>query len=146
MSTSDCHAMPLILFFGRGQGRGGGATAKTYRLEENSGAGFAVEWSGRKRRAGLFLSCSPFSAAKCHGKNPACQWFKGGDFFASFAKKYYPSIDRLDRWNGNGLLTTNGAVPLIGSIAPFCLQQEFIFNLHHCTEFLFVLYIHLHWI
>lgn len=24
----------------------------------------------------------------------------GGDFFAPFAKKYYPSIDRLDRWNG----------------------------------------------
>ena len=48
----------------------------------------------------MFLSCSPFSAAKCHGKNPACQWFKGGDFFAPFAKKYYPSIDRLDRCNG----------------------------------------------
>lgn len=44
-------------------------------------------------------SCSPLSAAQWYGKNPACQWFKGGDFFASFAKKYYPSIDRLDRWN-----------------------------------------------
>lgn len=26
------------------------------------------------------------AVAECHGKNPACQWFKGGEFFTSFAK------------------------------------------------------------
>jgi len=35
----------------------------------------------------IFLSCSPFSAAKWHGKNPDCQGFKGGDFFAAYKRK-----------------------------------------------------------
>ena len=45
-------------------------------------------------------SCSPFSAAKCHGKNPDGQGFKGGDFFAPCAEKYDPALDGLDRRNG----------------------------------------------
>ena len=51
--------------------------------------------------AGFLKSCSPFSAAKCHGKNPDGQGFKGGDFFAPCAKKYDPPLDGLDRWNGD---------------------------------------------
>jgi hypothetical protein len=35
----------------------------------------------------IFLSYSPFSAAKWHGKNPDCQGFKGGDFFAAYKRK-----------------------------------------------------------
>lgn len=34
---------------------GGGATIKTYRMEETSRAGFAVEWSERRRGAGFIL-------------------------------------------------------------------------------------------
>lgn len=41
---------------------------------------------------------------KCHGKNPAGQGFKSGDFFAFFAKNYYSSLDRLDGRNGRVLL------------------------------------------
>ena len=33
-------------------------------------------------------------------KNPDGQGFKSGDFFASFAKKYYSSLDGLDSQNG----------------------------------------------
>ena len=46
-----------------------------------------------------FLSCSLFSAAKYHGKNPYGQGFKSGDFLARFAKKYYSALDGLYRWN-----------------------------------------------
>ena len=35
-----------------------------------------------------------------NGKNPDGQGFKSGDFFASLAKKYYSSLDRLDSRNG----------------------------------------------
>jgi len=31
----------------------------------------------QKRRKYWLLSCSPFSAAKCHGKNPDCQGERG---------------------------------------------------------------------
>ena len=34
------------------------------------------------------------------GKNPDGQGFKSGDFFASFVKKYYLSLDRLNSQNG----------------------------------------------
>ena len=54
-------------------------------------------------------SCSPFSAAKWRGKNPDGQGCKGGDFFAPFAKKYYPSLDGLDRRNGRKGGRRNGA-------------------------------------
>ena len=64
---------------------------------------------GQKRGAGFLKSCSPFSAAKCHGKNPDAQGDKGGDFFAPCAKKYDPTLDGLDRRNGAkcGLLFDN---------------------------------------
>jgi len=35
------------------------------------------------------------------GKNSDSQGVKSGDFFASFAKKYYSSLDRLDSRNGH---------------------------------------------
>ncbi|RKJ75331.1 hypothetical protein D7Y41_33360, partial [Anaerotruncus sp. 1XD22-93] len=38
-----------------------------------------------------------------NGKNPDGQGFKSGDFFAHFAKKYYSSLDSLDRRNGLGM-------------------------------------------
>jgi len=58
-----------------------------------------LEWSGRKRGQD-FLSCSRFRRRNGNGKNPDGQRFKGGDFFALFAKKYYPFLDRLDSRNG----------------------------------------------
>ncbi len=36
-----------------------------------------------------------------NGKNPDSQGFKSGDFFAPCAKKYYSSLDGLDRRNGH---------------------------------------------
>lgn len=50
----------------------------------------------------MYLSCFPFSAAKCHGKNPACQWFKGGDFPAAFSsnvkkKEIYLDNEKMER-------------------------------------------------
>jgi len=51
---------------------------------------------GEKYALWIDLYCSPFSAAKCHGKNPDCQGFKGGDFYVPFAKKYYPPLDGLE--------------------------------------------------
>jgi len=44
-----------------------------------------LEWSGRNG----------------NGKNPDGQGFKSGVFFASFAKKYYSSLDGLDRRIGH---------------------------------------------
>jgi len=44
-----------------------------------------------------------FSARRnSNGKNPDGQGFESGDFFAHFAKKYYSSLDGLDRRNGLG--------------------------------------------
>jgi len=55
----------------------------------------------------IVFSCSPFSAAKWHGKNPDCQGFKAGDFFAPFAKKYYPPLDGLEVGTDGGRLLPN---------------------------------------
>ena len=90
-------------------GCGARSPAKAGGQRRGSRAGFAVKWSGRKRGTGFLKSCSPFSAAKCHGKNPDGQGFKGGDFFAACAEKYDPALDGLDRRNGAkcGLLFDN---------------------------------------
>jgi len=53
------------------------------------------------------LSCSPFSAAKWRGKNPDCQGFKGGDFSALFAEKYYPPLDGLEVGTDGKRITTH---------------------------------------
>ena len=53
-----------------------------------------------KTGAGFFYPVPRFRRRNGNGKNPDGQGFKGGDFFASFAKKYYPSLDGLDRRNG----------------------------------------------
>lgn len=55
-----------------------------------------LEWSGRKRGAGFFYPVPRFRRRNGNGKNSDSQGFKGGDFFALFAKKYYPSLDGLD--------------------------------------------------
>jgi len=74
-----------ILFLVRGRGRGGRATVKILSIAQCSGAGFAVQWTGRRR--GQDLSCSPLSVRTYNGKNPGCQGFKGGDFFAAYKRK-----------------------------------------------------------
>ena len=50
--------------------------------------------------AGFFYPVPRFRRRNGNGKNPDGQGFKSGDFFAHFAKKYYSSLDGLDRRNG----------------------------------------------
>ena len=58
-----------------------------------------LEWS-RRKRGRIFYPVPRFRRGNDNGKNPDSQGFKGGDFFALFAKKYYPPLDGLDRRNG----------------------------------------------
>lgn len=83
---------------------------------------------------GIVKSCSPLSAAQWYGKNPACQWFKGGDFFASFAKKYYPSIDRLDRWNGWERYLVNVSEKPLKEYYKLCVRLLIIYHLGYALR------------
>ncbi|MCX4300553.1 MAG: hypothetical protein OSJ73_26760, partial [Lachnospiraceae bacterium] len=89
-----------ILFFGRGRGRGGRATAKPNDCRRSSADGFAVRMEQTKTGAGFFYPVPRFRRRNGNGKNPDGQGFKSGDFFALFAKKYYSSLDGLDSRNG----------------------------------------------
>jgi len=51
--------------------------------------------------AGLLNPVPRFRRRNGNGKNPDGQGFKNGDFFAPHAKKYYSSLDGLDRRNGH---------------------------------------------
>ena len=51
--------------------------------------------------AGLLNPVPRFWRRNGNGQNPDGQGFKSGDFFALFAKKYYSSLDGLDRRNGH---------------------------------------------
>ena len=66
----------------------------------NSADGFAVKMKRTKAGAGLSNPVPRFRRRNGNGKNPDGQGFKSGDFFASLAKKYYSSLDRLDSRNG----------------------------------------------
>ncbi len=90
-----------ILFFGRGRGRGGRATAKPNDCRRSSADGFAVRMKRTKTGAGLSNPVPRFRRRNGNGKNPDGQGFKSGDFFALFAEKYYSSLDGLDRQNGH---------------------------------------------
>lgn len=59
-----------------------------------------LEWSGRKRKAGFFYPVPRFRRRNGNGKNPDGQGFKSGDYLRSLRKKYYSSLDGLDRRNG----------------------------------------------
>jgi len=101
MSTPAGDAPVLILFFGRGRGRGGRATAKPTGSRRSSADGFAVKMERTKAGDRVVKSCSPFSAAKWQRQKSRQSRGKSGDFFAPCAKKYYSSLDRLDSRNGD---------------------------------------------
>lgn len=67
-----------------------------------------LEWSRRKRGAGLNNPVPRFRRRKDNGKNPTGQGFKSGDFSALCAEKYFSSLDGLDRSNfGMHILESN---------------------------------------
>lgn len=92
MSTLPGYAFALILFFGRGRGRGGRATAKPTDSRRTSADGFAVKMERTKAGGRAVKSCSPFSAAKWQRQKSRRSRGKGGDFFAPCAKKYYSAL------------------------------------------------------
>ena len=98
MSTPAGDAFALILFFGRGRGRGGRATAKPTVSRRTSADGFAVKMKRTKAGGRIVKSCSPFSAAKWQRQKSRRSRGKVGDFLRS--KKYYSALDGLDRRNG----------------------------------------------
>jgi len=93
--------LPSILFFGGGRVRGGRATAKPTGSRRTSADGFAVKMERTKAGGRIFYPVPRFLRRNGNGKNPDGQGFKSGDFFASFAKKYYSSLDGLDSRNGH---------------------------------------------
>ena len=95
MSTPAGDAFALILFFGRGRGRGGRATAKPTVSRRTSADGFAVKMKRTKAGGRIVKSCSPFSAAKWQRQKSRRSRGKGGDFLRS---KKYPllPLDCLD--------------------------------------------------
>ena len=82
MSTPAGYAFALILFFGRGRGRGGRATAKPTVSRRTSADGFAVKMKRTKAGGRVVKSCSPFSAAKWQRQKSRQSRGKSGDFFA----------------------------------------------------------------
>ena len=98
MSTPAGYAFALILFFGRGRGRGGRATAKPTGSRRSSADGFAVKMKRTKAGGRVVKSCSPFSAAKWQRQKSRQSRGKSGDFLRS--KKYYSALDGLDSRNG----------------------------------------------
>ena len=98
MSTPAGYAFALILFFGRGRGRGGRATAKPTGSRHSSADGFAVKMKRTKAGGRIVKFCSPFSAAKWQRQKSRRSKGKNGDFLRS--KKYYSALDGLDRRNG----------------------------------------------
>ncbi len=92
MSTPAGDAPALILFFGRGRGRGGRVAAKPTGSRRSSADGFAVRMKRTKAGAGLSNPVPRFRRRNGNGKNPDGQGFKSGDFFAPCAKKYYSAL------------------------------------------------------
>ena len=90
MSTPAGDAPALILFFGRGRGRGGRATAKPTDSRRTSADGFAVKMKLTKTGGRIVKSCSPFSAAKWQRQKSRRSRVRV-DFFAP-AKKYYSAL------------------------------------------------------
>ncbi len=90
MSTPAGDAFALILFFERGRGRGGRATAKPTVSRRTSADGFAVKMKRTKTGGRVVKSCSPFSAAKWQRQKSRRSRGKGGDFLRS--KKYYSAL------------------------------------------------------
>ncbi|RKI93171.1 hypothetical protein D7V94_04105 [Parablautia intestinalis] len=90
MSTPAGDAPALILFFERGRGRGGRATAKPTDSRRSSADGFAVRMKRTKAGDRVVKSCSPFSAAKWQRQKSRQSRGKGGDFLRS--KKYYSAL------------------------------------------------------
>ena len=87
------------MFFGRGRGRGGRATAKPTDSRRSSADGFAVKMKQTKAGGRIVKSCSPFSAAKWQRQKSRQSRGKSADFLRS--KKYYSALDGLDSRNGH---------------------------------------------
>ena len=98
MSTPAGYAFALILFFGRGRGRGGRATAKPTVSRRTSADGFAVRMKRTKAGGRIVKSCSPFSAAKWQRQKSRRSRGKSG-FFAK--QKILLGLDGLDSRNGH---------------------------------------------
>ena len=73
MSTPAGDAPALILFFERGRGRGGRATAKPTDSRCSSADGFAVKMKRTKAGAGLLNPVPRFRRRNGNGKNPDSQ-------------------------------------------------------------------------
>ncbi len=84
------YAFAPILFFGRGRGRGGRATAKPDGSRRTSADGFAVKMKQTKAGGRLLNSCSPFSAAKWQRQKSRRSRIPEWRFFRT--KKYYSPL------------------------------------------------------
>jgi hypothetical protein len=73
MSTPAGYAFALILFFGRGRGRGGRATAKPTVSRRTSADGFAVIMKRTKAGQDLKNPVPRFRRRNDNGKNPDSQ-------------------------------------------------------------------------
>ncbi len=84
----------------RRPGARGQSHRKACRPHRGSADGFAAKMERTETGAGLSNPVPRFRQRNGGGKNPDSQGLESGDFFAPRAKKYYSSLDRLDRWNG----------------------------------------------
>ena len=93
------YAPALILFFGRGRGRGGRAAAKPTDSRRSSADGFAVKMERTKAGDRVVKSSPPFSAAKWQRQKSRQSRGAERRFFAK--QKILLGLDGLDRRNGH---------------------------------------------
>jgi hypothetical protein len=86
---------PLFLFFGGGRGRGGWPP-EAVDCRQRSGAGFAVEWRGRKRGRFPLILFPVFGKAMTRQKSGLSMGLR----VEICDSKYYPALDSPDRRSG----------------------------------------------
>ena len=89
MSTPAGYAFALILFFGRGRGRGGRATAKPTVSRRTSADGFAVIMKRTKAGQGCQILFPVFGGEMATAK---IQTVKGGEWRFFAKQKYYSAL------------------------------------------------------
>ena len=106
MSTPAGYALALILFFGRGWGRGGRATAKPTVSRRSSADGFAVKMKQTKAGGQDCQILFPVFGGEMATAKIQTVKGEGWRFFAK--QKILLGLDGLDSRNGNKLLFLMG--------------------------------------